>query len=218
MEIAMTMTRPRPRTRPKPTGDRPARRGPGLEQLRAISHPLRLRLFELFSERPCTTMQAAERLGQPPTRLYHHVAALERAGLVRLRETRFRRGATEKYFEAVPVRLEPWRGSRGPGDAMAPSDLDALALVVFDQARNELLRAMGSAGRTKPAALMAVRAVLRLSPARALELQKKLTSMLRRMGGGTGRDGTRPSPSRRRLRRYSLTVALLPLEREDVER
>ena len=213
----MTTTRPRPRTRPKPAGDRRSRRGPGLEQLRAISHPLRLRLFELFSEHPRTTMQAAERLGEPPTRLYHHVAALERAGLVRLRETRSHRGATEKYFEAVPVRLEPGPGSRGPGDAMAPSDVDALALVVFDQARNELLRAMGSAGRAKPAALMAVRAVLRLSPARALELQKQLTGMLRRMGGATGRERARRAPSRRRPKRYSLTVALLPLESDDVE-
>src|SRR5438093_1274547 len=65
-------------------------------QLRALAHPLRLRLFELFAETPRTTMQVAELLGQPPTRLYHHVNALERAGLLKLRETRQIRGAVEK--------------------------------------------------------------------------------------------------------------------------
>lgn len=43
----------------------------------------------------------AEILGQPPTRLYHHVAALERVGLIRLARTRQRRGAFEKYYLAV---------------------------------------------------------------------------------------------------------------------
>jgi len=68
----------------------------GLEQVRALSHPLRLRLLELFKLQPRTAKQAAEVLGEPPTRLYHHVAALERAGLIRLRETRQNRGTTEK--------------------------------------------------------------------------------------------------------------------------
>ena len=49
----------------------------GLEQMRALSHPLRLRLLELFAERPRTTKQAAEALGEPTTKLYHHVAAHE---------------------------------------------------------------------------------------------------------------------------------------------
>src|SRR5260221_10320947 len=82
--------------------DGPGQRGTrGLEQVRALSHPLRLKLLEIFAARACTTMQAAERLGESPTRLYYHVAALERAGLVRLTETRRNRGATEKYYKAV---------------------------------------------------------------------------------------------------------------------
>src|ERR1051326_7711550 len=72
----------------------------GLDQVRALAHPLRLRLLELFARQPRTAKQAAEVLGEPPTRLYHHVAALERAGLIRLKETRQNRGTTEKYYEA----------------------------------------------------------------------------------------------------------------------
>src|SRR5215831_8980777 len=69
-----------------------------LTQVRALAHPLRMRLIELFALGPLTAKQAAQKLGQPPTRLYHHVATLERAGLLTLARTRAVRGATEKYY------------------------------------------------------------------------------------------------------------------------
>jgi DNA-binding transcriptional ArsR family regulator len=72
-----------------------------LDQVRALSDPTRLRLLELFKERRLTTKQAAQILGHPPTRLYHHVNLLERLGFIRLVEERQNRGTVEKYFEAV---------------------------------------------------------------------------------------------------------------------
>src|SRR5215217_5858844 len=69
--------------------------------LRALAHPLRLRILELFAEGPKTTKRVAELLGEPPTRLYHHVAALERSGLLKLKETRKNRGTVEKWYEAM---------------------------------------------------------------------------------------------------------------------
>src|SRR6266487_3512504 len=74
--------------------------------LRALAHPLRLRMMELFAESPKTTKQVADLLGQPPTRLYHHVAALERAGLLVLKETRQNRGAVEKWYAGVSQRIQ----------------------------------------------------------------------------------------------------------------
>src|SRR6478736_3180843 len=74
---------------------------PSVAEMRALAHPLRLRILEVFIERPRTTKQVADLLGEPPTRLYHHVAALERAGLLRLTETRKNRGTTEKWYEAA---------------------------------------------------------------------------------------------------------------------
>ena len=71
-----------------------------LEQMKVLADPLRIRILELFCEER-TTKQVAGILGQPPTRLYHHVAALERVGLVRLARTQQRRGALEKYYLAV---------------------------------------------------------------------------------------------------------------------
>src|ERR1041385_1212538 len=103
---------------------RSSHRGPGappleagVADLRALAHPLRLRIMELFAEMPRTTKQVAELLNQPPTRLYHHVAALERAGLLELRETRKNRGATEKWCGTPAKRLGTTtlrRGKRRP--------------------------------------------------------------------------------------------------------
>ncbi len=71
-----------------------------LEQIKVFADPLRIRILELLGEER-TTKQVAEILGEPPTRLYHHVAALERVGLIRLARTRQARGALEKYYVAV---------------------------------------------------------------------------------------------------------------------
>lgn len=179
----------------------------GLEQVRALSHPLRLRLLELFALEPRTTKQAADLLGEAPTRLYHHVAALEQAGLIRLRETRPSRGATEKYFEAVAHRYET-----EPGVALQANARDraAMGFIVFDQARQELVRALTSAEDQLPENLMAVRGVMHLSAREAKQLKKELLAILTRLQERRGRTpGTR---SRRGLRRYSLTLALIPAD------
>src|SRR3954465_4425991 len=88
---------------------------PAVAGLRALAHPLRLRMMELFAESPKTTKQVAELLGQPPTRLYHHVAALERAGLLVVTERRQKRGAVEKWYAGVAQQIQA--GVRQKGDA-----------------------------------------------------------------------------------------------------
>ncbi len=114
-------------------------------QMRALAHPLRLRVLELFAEQPRTTMQVALLLGQPPTRLYHHVNALERAGLLHLRETRPNRGTTEKWYEAAAQSFqqkpEPKTRRRERGRKRA---LSGLGLLVIEQARRELAAAIAN--------------------------------------------------------------------------
>src|SRR6478609_9673948 len=112
--------------------------GRTVADLRALAHPLRLRMMELFAEQPRTTKQVAELLGQPPTRLYHHVAALERAGLLILKETRPNRGAVEKWYEAVARRMSGAAGAPGSG-RQGKGAHRALAMTVLEQARQEMM-------------------------------------------------------------------------------
>lgn len=90
-----------------------------LEQFKALAHPLRQRILERLAIRARTTKQVAEELGEKPTRLYHHVAALERAGLIHLVRTKPNRGATEKYYEAVArsLQVDPSLFADGPDNA-----------------------------------------------------------------------------------------------------
>lgn len=157
--------------------------------------------MEIFARQPCTAKQAAEMLGEPPTRLYHHVAALESAGLIRLRETRQNRGTTEKYFEATTHRLIPPGGTLRDKDSRR--DLASMGLVVFDQARNELVRTL--AGDDDPENLVAVRGVFRLSATGAKKLRKELIAVLTRLRQES-------KPTRAKKKRYALTIALVPTE------
>jgi len=177
----------------------------GLEQVRALAHPLRLRLLELFAERARTTKQAAEALGEAPTRLYHHVAALERAGLVRLRETRRVRGAVAKYFELAPAapRAVPMRPAR---TRAGRRDATALGVLLFEEARRDLVRALAERRPEELQHLLALRGVLRLTAAEHGRLRRALLRLLRGVR-------ERPAGTRRsRRRRYSLTIALLPAD------
>jgi DNA-binding transcriptional ArsR family regulator len=72
-----------------------------LDQLRAMSDPLRVRMVERMVAREQTVADLARALGQPISRLYHHTDVLLQAGLVKVTRTRRRRGAEERFFRAV---------------------------------------------------------------------------------------------------------------------
>lgn len=210
--------------RPASATGQPAERA-ALRRMRALAHPLRMRLLELFAERPRTTKQAALVLGEPPTKLYHHVAALERAGIVRLRETRPNRGTVEKYFEisARRVTVDPsaFRGS---------ASMNAAGALVFDQARDELIRAIAARRPRSRTEMVAVRGVMRLGAVQRRELARELVRLVKRAASraralrsvskrrgrasASEREGGRASDEGARTRRYSLTVALIPVGEE----
>ncbi|MFI2810547.1 MULTISPECIES: helix-turn-helix domain-containing protein [Microbulbifer] len=72
-----------------------------LEQVRLLAHPLRSRILMVFCGGEFTTKQVAENLGERPTKLYHHVEMLERAGLIRKTRNQQNRGTVEQYYEAI---------------------------------------------------------------------------------------------------------------------
>jgi DNA-binding transcriptional ArsR family regulator len=182
-----------------------------LHEVRALAHPLRMQMIELFAEQPRTAKQVAQALGQPPTRLYHHVATLERAGLLRLCETRAVRGATEKYY-AVTQNAARTAGSSALRESTS-EDRRAIAATLLDRARDELTKALAPKRGARKKPLMAIRAVARLSPRAAKDLQRDLMAVLKRLRlrqRESRRDGARADRVRRSLERYALTISLVP--------
>jgi DNA-binding transcriptional ArsR family regulator len=79
------------------------------EQLKALGHPLRLRVLETLGaedDKPLTNRELAERVGVDPGHLHFHVRMLLRAGLIERLESE---GSREKPYRAVArtVRIKP---------------------------------------------------------------------------------------------------------------
>jgi len=151
-----------------------------LEQVRILAHPLRLRLLEAFAECPRTTRQAAEMIGVPVTRLYHHVNALEAVGLIRLKETRPVRGTIEKYYEAVARKMVV-----GPGVfSESKKGLADVLSNVLDEARRDLEGAFDNPPENlRPIAL---RAIVHATPAQVVALRERLVKLLKQPLGPRG--------------------------------
>lgn len=182
-------------------------------ELRALAHPLRLRILELFAESPRTTKQVAALLDQPPTRLYHHVNALERAGLVQLRETRPNRGTIEKWYGA-DARFAAGAGSE-------PDAVRAVALTVLEQSVAEVERSLRilSDERDKPVVVRALvigpPSVQRLARRRLEEFLAALSAEGRALKDDSARGAhggeKRGEGSGDADERWALTIAFAPV-------
>ncbi len=151
-----------------------------IEQLKAFANPLRQRIFEHLATAPATTKQVAETLGCPPTRLYHHVATLEKAGLIRQVSTRQVRGATEKYYAAIAttIAIDP---------ALLRAETNELQVVdgIFDNVRAELAELL--AGKDPPQLhtsneIMFAQVAVTASPERIAEFRQRLDELLQELG------------------------------------
>ncbi len=179
-----------------------------LQQIKALADPLRQKILGAFVHEPRTTKQVAALLGQPPTKLYHHVDLLERAGLITLVATRPKRGTTEKYYQTVAHRFTVAEDSLG-GEAGAVLQ-DALA-EAFASAQAEVRRALDpgnlAAGGDQPRAIVAL-GMLRIAPEDLPQLQQRIMDITRELTSGSA-DSPRES--------YRYLVAVYPAPETDPE-
>lgn len=101
------------------------------EQLRALAEPLRQRLLRQFA-RPSTIKEAAARLGEPVTRLYHHVDQLCAAGLIAVVAEQRRRAAVERTFQAVATTFAVSPLAFGAGEKRA-AKREAIARAALEE-------------------------------------------------------------------------------------
>jgi DNA-binding transcriptional ArsR family regulator len=175
-----------------------------LHQLRALAHPLRLRMLELFAEEPRTTKQVAELLGEPPTKLYHHANALQRVGLLRLSKTRQNRGAVEKWYEAASGTISGRQSSRSRTMQQA---IRGLAGVALEQARREVELAVpkGRGGRPLVARITTIGDERRLA-----QIRKQLLQVLKELRDSNSREKRLGGEN---AKHWTLTIAFVPAER-----
>jgi DNA-binding transcriptional ArsR family regulator len=109
------------------------------QQFKAIADPLRSKILGIIQTRPATAKQIADRLGQAPGNVGHHLQVLEKAGLAQVVATRVIRGIIAKYYTRT-ARIFTFRfPPEVTGDA-------PMTIEVLDHARQELLEAMAAYG------------------------------------------------------------------------
>jgi DNA-binding transcriptional ArsR family regulator len=191
-----------------------------LDQIKILADPLRIRILEAFCEER-TTKQVADLLREKPTKLYHHVDALERVGLIELARTRQNRGTLEKYYLAVARTFRTDSRAFQP-EAKGGSEKSAvfrrMVSTIFDTTSAELasLAELATTDRRGDAmkgikeegivSFLEVRA----SKAQLEEIRGKLQEIVRSLSevaedaAGSGDDAGQ--------RRYRFTLAYYPLD------
>lgn len=71
------------------------------EQLKALTHELRVQILSLLNERAASTTELATALNRPKGTVGYHLKVLEAAGLIKVVATRRVRALTEKYYGRV---------------------------------------------------------------------------------------------------------------------
>lgn len=112
----------------------------GAEAMKAMADPLRLRVLQLLmmaSQRSWTVKEIAAELGQPVTKLYHHVKLLESADLISDVETRVVSGIVEHRYRANQSSLR--FDDMLFGSAEGRHDSIAQVAAVLDSTRDDLV-------------------------------------------------------------------------------
>jgi DNA-binding transcriptional ArsR family regulator len=91
------------RSVPGPSADPDAKRRPAtVAELKALSHPLRVRILRLCGDRELTNKQLADRLGEDAGTVYYHVRQLVAAGFLEPAPVRSgESGALEKPYRST---------------------------------------------------------------------------------------------------------------------
>lgn len=98
------------------------------EQLRAVSNLTRHRIMAMLRFEPATITQIAARMGLAKGSSSYHVRLLERAGLVKVVDTRKVRGVTERYYAMAARSIVLPDAGEGQPDLLmrhAVADLEA---------------------------------------------------------------------------------------------
>jgi DNA-binding transcriptional ArsR family regulator len=181
-----------------------------LNQAKVLADPLRLRILEELCTAERTTKQVAQRLGEKPTKLYHHVQALERVGLIRLARTRQNRGTIEKYYLAVAKQIRADSRLFAAADATAPDKEDSLRAMIStvfertsDEMRGLIAQGRGRKGVEEQGLLSYLE--VRTDARQGRQLLARLARLVKSLEGGKEKPGSK---------KYRLTLAFYPLDPE----
>ncbi|HSW10525.1 MAG TPA: metalloregulator ArsR/SmtB family transcription factor [Bacillota bacterium] len=150
------------------------------EEFKALADARRIKVLGWLTQGEFTVTQLAERLGEIPATMHHHVKLLERAGLVKIAYTREKSGILEKYYRAVAERVI---ADQGVGRLSEP------AAIALDAAGGALRVGLDRLDAARADAAFTAIEELRLTSEQASALAFRLQQVLESAGTGDSGDG-----------------------------
>lgn len=127
--------------------------------MRALAHPLRLRILRLTLDQALTNKQLADRLGRDPGTVLHHVRTLVGHGFLRAEPPRAgRRGSTERPYRATGM---SWQVRMAPNADHLVSVIDAVRDEIMEFGPDASLTSMRLGVHLLPADLSELRRRIR---------------------------------------------------------
>lgn len=127
--------------------------------MRALAHPLRLRILRLTLNQPMTNRQLADRLGRDPGTVLHHVRMLVRGGFLAAQPVREgKRGALERPYRATG---KSWQVRIMPSADHLVSVMDAVREEILEAGPDATLSSMRLGVRLRPDDLAELRRRIR---------------------------------------------------------
>jgi DNA-binding transcriptional ArsR family regulator len=127
--------------------------------MRALAHPLRLRILRLTLNQPMTNRQLADRLGRDPGTVLHHVRMLVRGGFLAAEPVREgKRGALERPYRATG---KSWQVRITPSADHLVSVMDAVREEILEAGTDATLSSMRLGVRLRPDDLAELRRRIR---------------------------------------------------------
>lgn len=161
----MSTIRRKPTTEPRPDQDLTIS---SAEQLHALSNPTRWAIIGRLNQGPASVQELSRAMGTAKGTIGHHVRVLDRAGLIRVVETRRVRGVTEKRYARAGRRFKLPEGDAAAAIG-AKHDVSTLPL------RQAVAEARRSTGGDDPSTSFILRA--RMSPDRARRFADLLNAL-----------------------------------------
>lgn len=155
--------------------DRPQENPRALE---ALASPVRQELVAALGEGPATVRELAARLGRTRQALYHHVALLERAGLIRQLPERGGGDPRERRYALVTTRLAVRARRSSPAELGQATRATEAMLRLTAREVGRALRSKAAASTGAKRTLVGVRAKVRLGPSRLRRLNGLIDQLI----------------------------------------
>ena len=75
--------------------------------VRAVAHPLRVRILQILDEGPSSPKRISEAIGEPLSNVSYHTRVLSKCNCIQLVDTRPARGAIEHIYRIKPFVSAP---------------------------------------------------------------------------------------------------------------